>query len=91
MLVTYIPRLLPLVLRPGRTPRPWQRRTLQLVPFAAIGALVIPDGLHAIEDDPLSSLCGLVVAAVVAVFVRKPIVVVLCSVGAVILVQWLCM
>ena len=51
MLVTYVPRLLPLVLRRGRTPRPWQRRTLHLVPFAAIGALIIPDGLRAIEDD----------------------------------------
>ena len=88
-LVTYVPRLLPLVLSRGRTPRPWQRRVLQLVPFAAIGALIVPDGLHAVDGDMVSSLVGLVVAAVVAVFVRKPIIVVLAAVGAVVLTQWL--
>jgi branched-subunit amino acid transport protein len=89
MLVTYFPRYLPLVLRSSRTPRPWQRQVLSLVPFAAIGALLIPDGFHSVEGDVLLSSVGLIVATVVAVFARKPIIVVVAAVLGVIIFKWL--
>ena len=88
MAVTYLPRMLPLVLYSRRTPRPWQRRILSLVPFAAIGALILPDGLTSVDGAILPSVIGLAVAGGVAVFVRKPIVVVVSAVIAVLVVMW---
>jgi branched-subunit amino acid transport protein len=58
------------------------------VPYAAIGALILPDGLRAVDDAIVPSTVGMAVAAIVAAFVRKPIIVVLAAVGAVLLMQW---
>ena len=87
--VTYIPRLLPMVIYSGRTPRPWLRRVLRLVPYAAIGALILPDGLTSVDGELLPSLVGMVAAAATALVVRTPIVVVAAAVLAVIGVRFL--
>ena len=84
-LVTYLPRLLPL-LRSGRRNIPeWQRRAMSLVPITAVGALIIPAGLSSVGGDTGLSLIGLGAAAVLAATVRQPFLVVLGSVGIVVL------
>ena len=69
--VTYLPRLLPLsVLKGSRLP---SRLALFLsfIPYAAIGALVIPGGLDAIEGNPVASVIGLAAALLSAWFFRS--------------------
>lgn len=87
VVVTYVPRLLPFVMRGKRELPAWQQRALQLVPFAAIGALVLPDGLTAVGGDVALSLIGLGVAAVTGALIKQPFVVVVASVAAVVLAQ----
>lgn len=81
--VTYLPRVLPLVLHRGTRLAPWQRRALRLVPVTAIGALVIPGGIDAIAGRPDASAIGLLAAVALALVVRTPILVVIGSVAAV--------
>ena len=83
MVVTYVPRLLPLILRSKSTPPPWLTRTLRLLPFTAIGALIIPDGLTAVNGSVLLSGAGLLVAAVVTWLTRQPFMAVVAAVLAV--------
>jgi len=68
---TYLPRLLPLAVLKGR--RPGKRLTLLLsfIPYAAIGALVIPGGLDAIEGNPVASVIGLAAALLSAWIFRS--------------------
>ena len=87
--VTYIPRLLPLVLRGGRAPRPWQSRMLRLVPFAAIGALIFPGAFGAVEGSLVLSLIGLGAAGITASVTRQPFVVVAVAVLSVVVAQLL--
>ena len=69
--VTYLPRLLPLTVLQGR--RLGRRISLFLsyIPYAAIGALVIPGGLNAIEGNPIASVVGLVAALLSAWFFKS--------------------
>lgn len=80
--VTYLPRLLPLVMHRGTRLAPWQRRALRLVPVTAIGALVIPGGMDAVPGEPGVSAIGLLAAVGLALLVRTPILVVIGSVAA---------
>ena len=81
--VTYIPRLLPLILKGNREPPQWMKRTLQLLPFTAIGALVVPDGFTVIDGNILIASIGLAVAGVVTWLTRQPFVAVIAAVLAV--------
>lgn len=83
MAVTYVPRLLPLVLRGRASPPAWVQRTLRLLPFTAIGALLIPNGLTAVDGNILLSAIGLLVAAVATWLARQPFVAVVAAVLAV--------
>ena len=87
--VTYVPRLLPFVMKGRRGLTPWQQRALRLVPFAAIGALILPDGLTAVDGDILLSVLGLAVAAAASALVKQPFVVVVLSVAAVVVTRML--
>lgn len=81
--VTYIPRLLPLVLRGNSEPPEWMKRTLQLLPFTAIGALVIPDGFVSIGGNVPVAAIGLAAAAGVTWLTRQPFLAVIAAVMAV--------
>jgi branched-subunit amino acid transport protein len=81
--VTYVPRLLPLVLRGEKEPPDWMKRTLQILPFTAIGALVIPDGFMAINGNIPVAAIGLAVAAVITWLTRQPFLAVIGAVLAV--------
>ena len=81
--VTYLPRLIPLLLHGGRVLSPWQQRTMRLVPIAAIGALLVPGGLGAIDGRVDLSAIGLIAAILITVLVRRPFLVVVGSAAAV--------
>ncbi len=82
-LVTYIPRLLPLITRSRRGLSARQTRMLQLVPVTAIGALIVPGGVTSVGGRIDLSLIGIAAAAILALLVRHPFLVVVGSVGVV--------
>ncbi|MFW5684024.1 MAG: AzlD domain-containing protein [Spirochaetota bacterium] len=82
--VTYVPRLVPLLMRRSERIPPWQARALRLVPITAVGALLIPDGLTAVGGNVDLSLIGVASAAALALLVRQPFVVVVGSVAIVV-------
>jgi branched-subunit amino acid transport protein len=69
--VTYLPRLLPLTVLQGRSLGKRLSLFLSFIPYAAVGALVIPGGLHAIEGSPTASMIGLAGALLSAWFFRS--------------------
>lgn len=81
-LVTYIPRLLPFVALRSEALPPFVRRFLSLLPVAALGALILPDGVTAIAGRPWVSVAAIAVAAVLSVLRLGMVVSVLGGVGA---------
>ena len=82
MLVTWVPRFVPLMLsRDIPLPR-WIRRWLSGFPYAALGALIFPGILGAIPDAPLVALGAGVVALVVALKAKSPVIPVLSAIAA---------
>ncbi len=64
--VTYIPRLLPLALiKADRLPEKF-KLFLSYIPYAVLGALIIPDGLSGIPNSVPISIIVLTVAAIVS-------------------------
>ncbi len=64
--VTYIPRLLPLaVMKADRLPEKF-KLFLSFIPYAVLGALIIPDGLSGIPGSIWNSVIVLAVAALVS-------------------------
>ncbi len=78
---TYIPRLIPFLL-PRREASEgtaaegnglrFMKRTLSSVPYAALGALIIPGSVSAVPGEPLISFLGVLVAGVSAFFLGNP-------------------
>ncbi len=62
-LVTYLPRMLPLVALKDRSPSGFAGRVLEYIPAAALSALIFPGSLTA-----TGSVAGAVAAIVVAAF-----------------------
>jgi len=68
MVVTYLPRMLPMtLLRKARLPR-YVERFLDMLPAAALGALIVPGVLSAIPDDPVIALVAVFAAGAVSLF-----------------------
>ena len=66
MAVTYIPRLIPLVIiKTDRIPEKL-KTLLSYIPYAVLGALIIPDGIFAIPGKPWISVTVLIIAAIVS-------------------------
>lgn len=76
-LVTYIPRMLPLVALNGKEMPPFLQAVLKNVPYAALGALIVP-GIFTFHDDWKFGLIGAVTAFVVA-YMRANVIVVVIS------------
>ena len=68
MLVTYIPRLLPFIFINTKKIPENLSRFLSFVPYAALGALILPGGINAVEEHPGLSIAGLLLAAVFSWF-----------------------
>ncbi|WP_377891341.1 AzlD domain-containing protein [Alkalihalobacillus sp. R86527] len=79
--VTYIPRMIPLVFFNSDYIHPALQNILKNVPFAILGALIFP-GILTIHEDIKFGLIGAMVAFVTAYFGANLIVVVMTSVGA---------
>jgi branched-subunit amino acid transport protein len=79
--VTYIPRMLPFVALSGIKLPPFLQGVLKNVPYATLGALIVP-GIFLIHDDILFGLIGAVVAFVVAYLGANVILVVLGAITA---------
>ncbi|MBN2625301.1 MAG: AzlD domain-containing protein [Spirochaetales bacterium] len=79
MLVTYIPRLFPFLALDEKKIPPAVKQWLGWLPYAALGALIIPGGLSAIEGPWWISPLGLFIAAGISWFYSNMIVTVLCT------------
>jgi branched-subunit amino acid transport protein len=85
-LVTYIPRMLPMVLLSGTKLPPRLKTFLGYIPYAALGALIFPGILTSTGDVP-SAVCGLAVALVLAIAKLNVMIVVVGGIAAVYLYQ----
>lgn len=82
MLVTWVPRFLPLLLaRDIPLPR-WVRRWLSGFPYAALGALIFPGILGAIPDAPLVAVGAGAVALLLSLMLKSPVIPVLAAIAA---------
>jgi branched-subunit amino acid transport protein len=78
--VTYIPRVLPLVTMNGKKMSPKVKAVLQNVPYAALGALIFP-GILYIQDDVWFGIIGGITALAVAFLGANLIVVVVSAIA----------
>lgn len=74
--VTYIPRMLPMVLLQNLRLQPYIKRFLSFIPFAALGALIFPEILFSTESIP-SSIVGASLAVLLAFYTKNLIIIVL--------------
>lgn len=80
--VTYLPRLLPMYLFsvdkiPGDL-----KRFLSFIPYAALGALILPGSIGAVNGRPEVSALGIAAAAVIAWFNSNIIITVFLTITA---------
>jgi branched-subunit amino acid transport protein len=87
-LVTYVPRMLPLVVFDAKKIHPRLRGILKNVPYAALGALIIP-GILTFHEDWWFGLIGAVTAIIAAYLGVGLTFVVLSSVLVLFLYSWL--
>lgn len=77
MIVTYLPRFLPLVLMNDKKIPPKLEEFLSYIPYAALGALIIPGFITAIPGHALVSFAGVIAALVLGYFNGKVVIPVL--------------
>lgn len=63
--VTYLIRMLPLTALRKEITSPFIKSFLYYVPYAVLGAMTFPDVMYA-TGNPLTALCGVVVAVILA-------------------------
>ena len=87
--VTFVPRVLPLVLgRDLGLPR-WVKRWLSFFPYAALGSLIFPGILTVVEGKPWIGLAAGVCAALLALKARNAIFPVLAAIAVAVALQLL--
>ncbi|HHY74476.1 MAG TPA: AzlD domain-containing protein [Bacillus bacterium] len=79
-IVTYFPRMLPLVALNGKKMPPFLQAVLSNVPFAALGALIVP-GIFLINENIWYGVIGATVAFLVAFLGANVIIVVMSSIA----------
>lgn len=62
MLVTYIPRLIPFMTISDKKLPKKAEQFLSYIPYAALGALIVPGSFNAIPEFPFAGVIGLVFA-----------------------------
>ena len=80
--VTYIPRVAPFYLVSTESIPPLLKKVLSFIPYAALGALIMPGSIDAVSGRPLISLLAIIFAGVVAWFNSNIIAAVFLSVAA---------
>lgn len=83
-LVTYIPRMIPLVVLSNIKLPIFVQNVLKNVPYATLGALIVP-GIFLISEDPLFGVIGAIVAILIAFMGANVIIVVMGSIGTLVL------
>ena len=68
MAVTYLPRLIPFYMIQDLRLAPRLKRFLELIPFTALGALILPGVLTSVPGQPLAMALGIGFAAAWAWF-----------------------
>ena len=87
-IVTYIPRMLPLVFINGKEIPTRHKSILQNVPYAALGALIFP-GVLFIQEELSFGIIGGITAFIVAYFTNHLLIVVISSISVLILYSFL--
>lgn len=64
MAVTYLPRLVPLLIMTERPPYPVLRQFLLYIPYAALSALIMSGVMHSASEMRLATVVGVIVAGV---------------------------
>ncbi len=80
-LVTFLPRLIPMALGRDILLPAWIRRWLSYFPYAALGALIFPGILSAVEGRPWIGVAAGATAGLVALKAKNAIVPVLAAVA----------
>lgn len=83
-LVTYIPRMIPLVVLSNIKLPIFVQNVLKNVPYATLGALIVP-GIFLISEDPLFGVVGAISAILIAFMGANVIIVVMGSIGTLVL------
>jgi len=86
-LVTFLPRVIPLLLGRDLTLPRWVRRWLSFFPFAALGALIFPGILGVVDGRPWIGLAAGATAGVLALWTRTAIIPVLAAIAVAITLQ----
>lgn len=81
-LVTYLPRVAPMVIFRKKLNSKFLQSFLHYVPYSVLAALTIPD-VFTCTNDYVSAICGTVVAVILAFFERSLVVV---AIGAIVTV-----
>jgi len=89
MTVTMIPRILPFYAFDAKNIPPFIQTFLSYIPYTVLGALILPDGLNGIANEPLISAICLAVAVVVSWFRGGIITPIAGAVGSAILLKLL--
>ena len=88
-LVTFLPRVIPLVLGRNLVLPPWIRRWLSFFPYAALGSLIFPGILTVVEGRPWIGLAAGACAALLALKLRNAIFPVLGAIAVTVGIQLL--
>jgi branched-subunit amino acid transport protein len=88
-LVTFTPRVIPLLLGRDLALHGWIRRWLSYFPYAALGSLIFPGILGVVDGKAWIGLAAGVVAAGLALVARNAIIPVLASIALVVALQLL--
>jgi branched-subunit amino acid transport protein len=82
-LVTYLPRLLPMYFFNVERINMKLKLFLSFIPYAALGALILPGSINAISGKPIVSILGITCAAVIAWFNSNIIITIFLTIAAV--------
>jgi len=85
--VTFIPRVVPLLLGRDLVLPGWIRRWLSFFPYAALGALIFPGILTVVEGRPWIGLAAGVCAALLALKARNAIFPVLAAIAVTVILE----
>ncbi|MGM0838690.1 MAG: AzlD domain-containing protein [Bacillota bacterium] len=85
--VTYLPRLIPFVMFQGKELPPFVQAVLKNVPYATLGALIVP-GIFLINEDIMYGVIGGTVALVVAYLGANVILVVISAIAVLSVYSW---
>ena len=78
---TYIPRLMPMLFFRVDSISPALRRMLSYIPYAALGALIFPGSISAVNGRPGLSAAAVLITAIIAWFNSSIILTVFISVA----------